>query len=86
MKAVADPGRLGNELVTGVDEQLQVGIELRHAHPGQVRLAPRDPGDGYGVALVVLAPPAVRAPTLCSEVGGNVDNALVCGQEPSCER
>ena len=55
VEPVPHAGLFVDELIAGIDKQLQVGVEVSGVHPGQVRFAQRDPGDGDRVAFVVLA-------------------------------
>jgi hypothetical protein len=55
VQAVADPALLGDELVAALDQQLEVGVQVRLVHPRQVWFAQGDPGEGDRVDLVVLA-------------------------------
>lgn len=85
MHAVADSGLLGDELVPGVDQELEVGVEVRLVHLRQVRLLQCDAGDRDGVALVVLSTASRPPPGLHGEVCGNVDDRLAGGQEGSSQ-
>ena len=86
VKSVPDPGRLSNKLVTSVNEEFEISVELVLSQPREIRLAESDPSDDHGVAFVVLASPAARLAALRSEVGGDVDNGLPGGQESSGQR
>jgi len=68
VQPVADPRFLLDELVAGVDEQLEVGVEVRVVHPRQIGLTQRDPRDGDRVALIVLATATRPAPRLRRQV------------------
>jgi hypothetical protein len=76
-----------NQLVAGVDQQLEVGIEVGGVHRGWVGLAHRDSCDGHSVPFVVLAASPRTFALIGSQAGGDIDNGVPCRQEQTgqCE-
>ena len=81
MQTVSYPDLLGDELVTGIDQQLQVRVQVRRVHPGQVGLLDRHAGDDERVAFVVLAAAAAAASSLRGQVGRDVEHLLACVEQ-----
>jgi hypothetical protein len=69
VETVADPGHLDDDVLAGLDEELQVEGVVGHADRWQVGLASRHPGDREGVAGIALAEPAGRRPFATGELG-----------------
>ena len=57
MQPVPGSYLLGDLLVAGIDQQLQIRIQVRLVHLWQIRLSQPDPGDGDRITLVILTPP-----------------------------
>jgi hypothetical protein len=68
VEAVADACFLVHQLIAGVHQQLQVGIEVSLIHRRQVGLAHRDASDGDSVAFFVLA----ASPGALALIGGQI--------------
>lgn len=63
VETVTHPGRLTNQLVTGVNEKLQLGAQHLGAHPRETRLPEGHPGNSHGVDHFRRARTGVRVAT-----------------------
>lgn len=70
MEPIADPGALGDELIARVDEELEVGGEMRHPKARQAWLTQGHPGDRHRVGRVVLATAPARPPSKGRQMRG----------------
>ncbi len=82
MQTVAHPGPLGDDLIAGVDEELEVSLEVGLPEPREARLAKGNPGDRDRVARIVQAPAATGPAAIGGQVRRDVDDVLVEGEEP----
>lgn len=55
VEAIADPGHLGHDIFTGLDEQSDFETRVSRPDRRQVQFAGGHPGDGEGVTRVALA-------------------------------
>lgn len=55
VESIANPRRLADEVVTGLDQHLQLAAGVVNAHRRQIRLAQGDARDGQRVARIALA-------------------------------
>jgi hypothetical protein len=67
---------LRDELVTGIDQQLQVRVQVRRVHAGQAWLLDRHPGNDQRVTFVVLAATPAAASSLRGQVRRDVEHLL----------
>jgi hypothetical protein len=58
VEAVPDSGCLGDQVVAGLDEELQLPAGVGQPDRWQLGLAERHPGDRQGIAGIALAGPA----------------------------
>jgi hypothetical protein len=82
MQTVPGPGRLRDELVTGIDEELQVRTPHLGGDWRQALLSERDAPHCDGVSPVVFAPAPARAALAHGERGRDVDDHLTRGEQP----
>ena len=73
VQAVAHPGLFGDELVTVVDQQLQVAVHRCAVRPRQALLATHDASDGQSIGGVALS----RAPAVTPLAVGQDGRHLV---------
>jgi hypothetical protein len=74
MQAVANPGRLGHDILARFDQQVDLAAGVDHADGRQVGLARRDPRDREGITGVGLARPARAQPLPVAELGRYLAN------------
>jgi hypothetical protein len=85
VQPVADPAGLDHQLVAGVDQQLEVGVQGGRGELGQPGFLTGHPGDGDRVGLVVLAAGTAAPATLSGQRRGDVDDPLAGGQQHAGE-
>jgi hypothetical protein len=76
VQAVASAGRLGDEILARLDQELQLAAGISKADGRQLGLAARHPGDREGVARVALAGSARPGPFAMAELGRHLDRGL----------
>jgi hypothetical protein len=85
VQPVTDSTGLHDELVAGVDQQLEVSVQGRRGELGQAEFLASDPRDGDGVDLVVLAARAAAPSTLGGQRRRDVHDALAGTQQHPSE-
>lgn len=81
MEPVANPGRLGDEILAGLDEEAELAARVRQPDRWQVRFPEGYPGDGEGVTRIALAGPPGPEPLAVAELRPHLDGREAGGKE-----
>jgi hypothetical protein len=85
MEAVADSRTLRDELIPGVDQELQVRCEMGLLEPGKPWLTQGDTSDRDRIGWIVLAAAPARPTADGGQMGRNIDHFLTPREESARE-